>query len=243
MLSYPCFNILGQNSKHIRMKIGIIGGTGGMGEGFALRWCVNHDIILGSRDKQRAQSVAENHMNAIKNTPVSKKITGGISGDDNLSVAKNSEILILSIPYENIQSTCKDIETVINSDCIVVSPIVPMGKNQDGFYYIPFVEENKSAGALVGENLPNCNKVVSAFHTISEVKLKNIESSLNADTFICTDNKESLQTLNSLISEIDGLRSVYLGPLSLSYQAEVMTPMILNASKQNKLKHPGIKLV
>ena len=168
---------------------------------------------------------------------------GSITGNDNLSVAKDSEILILSIPYENIQSTCKDIENIISDDCIVVSPIVPMSRNQDGFYYIPFVEGKKSAGTLVAENLPNCNKIISAFHTISEVKLKNIESSLNVDTFICTDNKDSLQILNGLISEIEGLRSIYLGPLSLSYQAEVMTPMILNSSKQNKLKHPGIKLV
>ncbi|MGI0075527.1 MAG: NADPH-dependent F420 reductase, partial [Nitrosotalea sp.] len=27
------------------MKIGIIGGTGGMGKGFALRWCENHDVV------------------------------------------------------------------------------------------------------------------------------------------------------------------------------------------------------
>ncbi len=225
------------------MKIGIIGGTGGMGEGFALRWCINHDVILGSRDKQRAQSVAENHMQTIKNTSFSEKLNGSIRGDDNLSVAKDSEILILSIPYENIQSTCKDIENIISDDCIVVSPIVPMSRNEDGFYYIPFVDGKKSAGTLVAENLPHCNKIISAFHTISEVKLKNIESSLNADTFICTNNKDSLHILNSLISEIEGLRSIYLGPLSLSYQAEVLTPMILNSSKQNKLKHPGIKLV
>ncbi|VFJ14549.1 NADPH-dependent F420 reductase [Candidatus Nitrosocosmicus franklandus] len=225
------------------MKIGIIGGTGGMGEGFALRWCVNHDILLGSRDRQKAQLVAENHINNINNNSFSKKITGSIKGDDNLSVAKESDILILSIPYENIESTCKDIGNIIKDSCIVVSPIVPMSRNQDGFYYIPFVDGKKSAGVLVAENLPNCNKVISAFHTISEVKLKNIKDSLNADTFICTDNKESLQILNNLIAEIEGLRSVYLGPLSLSYQAEVMTPMILNASKQNKLKHPGIKLV
>jgi predicted dinucleotide-binding enzyme len=66
---------------------------------------------------------------------------------------------------------------------------------------------------------------------------------MNIDTFVCTDNRESLSTVNGLIGEIEGLRSIYLGPLSLSYQAEVITPMILNASKQNKLKHPGIKLV
>ena len=28
------------------MKVGIIGGTGGMGKGFALRLVVNHDVII-----------------------------------------------------------------------------------------------------------------------------------------------------------------------------------------------------
>ena len=118
-----------------------------------------------------------------------------------------------------------------------------MGKNEKGFYYIPLEEGKKSAAMVVAENLPNCSNIVSAFHTISEVKLKNIKNPLDADTFICTDNKEALSTVTNLIKEINGLRPIYLGPLSLSYQAEVMTPMILNASKQNKLKHPGIKLV
>ncbi|WP_458720482.1 NADPH-dependent F420 reductase [Candidatus Nitrosocosmicus sp. R] len=225
------------------MKVGIIGGTGGMGEGFALRWCANHEIILGSRDKQKAQTISENHMKNIKNSKHVDKIKGTIRGSDNLSVAKESDILILSIPYENIQSTCMEIANIIDDNCIVVSPIVPMGRNQDGFYYIPFQEGKKSAGTLVAENLPKCNKIVSAFHTISEIKLKDIEATLDADTFICTDNKESLAKVSDLVSEINGLRSIYLGPLSLSYQAEVMTPMLLNASKQNKIKHPGIKLV
>lgn len=225
------------------MKIGIIGGTGGMGEGFALRWSFNHEVILGSREKQKAQEVAKNHMDFLKNSPHYGKVNGNISGNDNLSVANDSDILILSIPYENIQNICKDIENRISNDCIIVSPIVPMSRNQSGFYYIPFLEGKKSAAIMVAENLPKSDKIVSAFHTISEVKLKNIENSLNADTFICTDNKEALSKINNLIVEIEGLRPIYLGSLEQSYQAEVMTPMILNASKQNKLKHPGIKLV
>ncbi|CAN5768691.1 NADPH-dependent F420 reductase [soil metagenome] len=225
------------------MKIGIIGGTGGMGEGFALRWCANHEIILGSRDKQKAQTVSENHIKNIKNSKHAEKVKGTIRGNDNPSVAKESDILILAIPYENIQTTCTEIANLIDDNCIIVSPIVPMNRNQDGFYYIPFQEGKKSAGMMVAENLPKCNKIVSAFHTISEIKLKDVESALNADTFVCTNNKESLAKISDLVSEIDGLRSIYLGPLSLSYQAEVMTPMILNASKQNKIKHPGIKLV
>ncbi|MDQ4073905.1 MAG: NADPH-dependent F420 reductase [Thermoproteota archaeon] len=224
------------------MKIGIIGGTGGMGEGFALRWCLNNDVLIGSRDKQKAEKVAEDYYNKMKDT-IPEKLKGTISGNDNNSISKDSDVLILSIPYDKIESTCKEISGSVDDNCIVVSPIVPMGKNDKGFYYIPLEEHKKSAATLVAENIPNNNKIVSAFHTISEVKLKEVKNPLNADTFVCTDNKESLLTINNLINEIEGLRSVFLGPLSLSYQAEIMTPMILNASKQNKLKHPSIKLV
>ena len=224
------------------MKIGIIGGTGGMGEGFALRWGFNHDVLIGSRDKQKAEKAAEDALSNIKSI-YADKVKGTISGNDNISIARDSEVLILSIPYDNIYGTCKDISNAISENCIVISPIVPMGRNDNGFYYIPAEEGKKSAGVLVAENLPGCNKVISAFHTISEIKLRDLKNPMNIDTFVCTDNKESLSTVNGLIGEIEGLRSIYLGSLSLSYQAEVITPMILNASKQNKLKHPGIKLV
>ncbi len=155
----------------MNMKIGIIGGTGGMGEGFALRWCFNHEVVLGSRDKQKAQKVAANYLDNIQSR-FPDKIKGTIYGDSNLEISKNCDVLILSIPYENIENTCKEISDIISDSCTVVSPIVPMGRNDNGFYYIPIEEGKKSAAALVAENLPNCNRIVSAFHTISEVKLK-----------------------------------------------------------------------
>ena len=43
------------------MKIGIVGGTGGMGQGFAIRWCPNHDVLVGSRDAARAADAAEKY--------------------------------------------------------------------------------------------------------------------------------------------------------------------------------------
>ena len=66
---------------------------------------------------------------------------------------------------------------------------------------------------------------------------------LDADTFISATIKHAITKLTSLIQEIAGLRPVFLGPLSLAYQAEILTPMCLNAPKRNKLKNPGVKLV
>ena len=84
------------------MNIGIIGGTGGMGKGFAFRWCKNHDIIIGSRDAERAASTATEYTSQANEAY--DKINGTITGKDNLSVARESQILVLSIPYDNIDS-------------------------------------------------------------------------------------------------------------------------------------------
>lgn len=224
------------------MKIGIAGGTGGMGEGFALRWCQKHDVIVGSRDAQKAREAAENYMRAANQTY--SNITGSISGNDNISFAKDIDVLILSIPYEFIDDTCGKLTGKLRDDCIVVSPIVPMARTEAGFVYIPLEEEDKEQAAeMVADKLPPRSRVVSAFHTISESKLKNLQQSLDADTFICGDDQNVIAKLTGLINEIAGLRPVYLGPLALTYQAEILTPMCLNAAKRNKMKNPGVKLV
>ena len=230
------------------MKIGIVGGTGGMGEGFALRWCVNHQIVIGSRDKNKASEVANNYTKIAQEFYKDKKIggdgeAGNISGDNNFDLVKDLDILILSIPYESINDTCSKLSQDISDSCIVVSPIVPMKWTEKGFRYIPFEEGKKTAAELVADNFKSRSRIVSAFHTISEVKLKKLELTLDADTYICGDDTSVVEKIKGLVSEIPGLRPIYLGELSMTYQAEVLTPMLLNGAKKNKLKNPGLKLV
>lgn len=212
-----------------------------MGEGFALRWCKKHDVVVGSRDAQKAREAAENYTKSAKEA--FGTISGSITGDDNIALGKDVDILILSIPYEFIDDTCGKLAGKIRDDCIVVSPIVPMTRTDAGFVYIPLEQGKKQAAEMVADKLQPRSRVVSAFHTISEVKLKNVSQSLDADTFICGDDQAAISKLTELVLEISGLRPVYLGPLALTYQAEILTPMLLNAAKRNKLKNPGIKLI
>jgi NADPH-dependent F420 reductase len=223
------------------MKIGIVGGTGGMGKGFALRWCINHDILIGSRDATRAISTAEEYTELANE--VYGKINGSIKGNDNISIAKESDVLILSIPYENIDSICSQILAQIKDSCVVVSPIVPMIKTELGFEFIPLKENKPFSYQLVSKYMKNRTKLVSAFHVISEKKLVDPNLSLDYDIFVCGDDTNSVKIVNDLINEIKGLRPIYLGPGALSYFAEMATPLLLNAMIKNKLKNPGIKIV
>ena len=223
------------------MKVGIIGGTGGMGKGFALRWSKNNDVIVGSRDATRAASSAEEYTKLAKES--FGQINGTISGNDNLSVAKESDVLVLSIPYENIDSLCSEILPEIKENCVVVSPIVPMVKTDVGFEFIPIKENKPYSYQLVSKYLKDKSRLVSAFHVISEKKLVNPTLELDYDIFVCGDSKESVEVVNGLINEIQGLRPIYLGPGELSYMAEIATPLLLNAMIRNKIKNPGIKII
>ena len=223
------------------MNVGIIGGTGGMGKGFALRWSQNHNIVVGSRDAARASVAAEEYTNLAKEA--FGQINGTITGNDNVSVAKDSDVLILSIPYENIDSVCSEILPNVKDTCIVVSPIVPMTKTDIGFEFIPIKENKPFSYQLVSKYIKDKSKLVSAFHVISEKKLVNPTFTLDYDIFVCGDDKEAVKIVNDLINEIKGLRPIYLGPGELSYLAEISTPLLLNAMIRNKIKNPGIKII
>jgi 8-hydroxy-5-deazaflavin:NADPH oxidoreductase len=241
-MRFPISNKDNNNIARLNLlKIGIIGGTGGMGKGFAIRWCINHCILVGSRDAERASKSAEEYTNTAKEAY--GKISGSISGNDNVSIAKESDVLILSIPYENIDSTCSQILPLIKDSCVVISPIVPMTKTELGFEFIPIKENKPFSYQLVVKYMKDKSKLVSAFHVISEKKLVNPTLTLDYDIFVCGDDQNSVNVVNGLINEIKGLRPIYLGPGSLSYFAEVATPLLLNAMIKNKLKNPGIKII
>jgi len=223
------------------MKIGIIGGTGGMGKGFAIRWCANHDILIGSRDATRAEDAAKEY--TVLATKEYNTTKGNIRGSDNVSVAKESDVLVLSIPYENIDSICSQLLPNVKDSCIVISPIVPLTKTDAGFELISFKEKKPSAFELVQKYMKDKSKLVSAFHTISEKKLIDPKLVLDSDIFVCGDDENAVNIVNGLIKEIKNLRPILLGPGSLSYLAETATPILINAMIKNKMKNPGIKII
>ena len=223
------------------MKIGIIGGTGGMGKGFALRWCNKHEILIGSRDSSRAATSADEYAKIAKEIFNNENVS--ISGNDNLSIVKESDVLILSIPYDNIDAICSELLPNVKDNCVVISPIVPMTKTDVGFECVAIKENKPFSHQTVEKHMKDQTKLVSAFHVISEKKLVNPTLVLDYDIFVCGDSKESVEVVNGLINEIEGLRPIYLGPGTLSYLVEMSTPLLLNAMIRNKMKNPGIKII
>src|ERR1700742_71656 len=82
------------------MRIGIGGGTGRQGSGLAVRWAhAGHTVVLGSRDAAKAKArAAELAGDGAK-----------IEGSDNVSAARDAEVVVLTVPYESHAETLRGI--------------------------------------------------------------------------------------------------------------------------------------
>lgn len=212
------------------MKIAVLGGTGNLGKGLAIRFALlGHEVLVGSRKEEKAMSKAEEY----------RKVAGDvkITGMRNEEAAKACEIAFLTIPWEQAIETARALRHVLVNK-VVVSPLVPVARTQKGFIYA----SEKSAAEMVAEVLES-DKVVSALHTIPAARFAEISERFDWDVPVCGDDEKSKQLVIELISEINGLRPLDAGPLINSRLVEAITPLILNIMRNNKIGEVGIKFV
>jgi hypothetical protein len=215
------------------MKIALVGGTGDIGTGFAVRFMQNHEIIIGSRSANKAQESA-----AAITELVGPKVK--VWGTDNASAVAAAEVVVLCVPYEHLNSATSDIQASYNSQ-LVISPVVPMSYNGKFFQFTPPLEG--SAAMKAKSLLPEGMRIVSAFHTICAAALQDRDRVLKADVLICGDDAEAVDIVVGLTGEIKSLRPLKVGPLAASSLVESLTPMLLNVARKNKIKEAGITIV
>lgn len=216
------------------MKITLVGGTGDIGTGFAMRWAIaGHDVIIGSRKAEKALESAKSVLDLLDGT-------GKVQGMDNASAIKAGDVIVLAVPYEHLNSVTLDLKDAYTTQ-IVVSPVVPMEYSSKFFRFVPPAEG--SAAVQARGFLPGSVKLASAFHTICAAALQDKNRALKGDTLICGDDAEAKEIVKALARDIKDLRPLDAGPLSASSMVESLTPMLLNIARRNKMKDVGIKVV
>lgn len=218
------------------MKIAILGGTGSIGEGFALRWAAKHDIMVCSREIDRAVRAAEEYKGTLSNKGL---LCCGMTGCENETAIGDADVVLLSVPYQGVVPMLKNLVPCFKEQ-IVISLVVPMKKNK-WFEYTP--PEQGSAALEMRDILPKGVKVVSAFHNVSANKLAQPELSLDYDVVVCGDDEDAKKTVMELTKEIKNLRALDGGELAHSYMGESLTPFLINLAIRNGLFDLGVKFV
>ncbi|MGB9659958.1 MAG: NADPH-dependent F420 reductase [Nitrososphaerales archaeon] len=234
----------------ITMKIAILGGTGDLGKGLALRWAKFHDIIIGSRDENRAKAFAEDYRKVAKKR-YGDEMEGSIVGYDNFQAMKDSEVIVLSIPHEGLIDFIRSLRPFITSDKIIISPVVPLNKDEKCYKYVPFaINDPQSPSSIIQASAAEVisfefgsKRIVSTFHTMPAKKLCNLNLDLDCDALMASDDVKAVKLVSDLISQIPNLRPIYAGPLEVSRLLEALTPILMNLICYNNIKEPSIKIV
>ena len=213
------------------MKIALVGGTGDIGTGFAVRWGQKHEIIIGSRNEDKARESA---------AAIMQMEAANVRGMDNAGAVAEADVVVLCVPFEHLTSVTGDLRDFYQSQ-IVISPVVPMIYNGKFFQFNPPAEG--SAAMLARSLLPEGVRVVSAFHTICAAALQDRERVMKGDAFICSDEAEAIDITAELAGEIKSLRPLKAGPLAASPMVESLTPFLLNVARKNKIKNAGIAVI
>jgi NADPH-dependent F420 reductase len=227
------------------MKIGLIGGTGPMGTGLAIRWAKTHAVYIGSRSREKGLKQAK-VLNDTARHVYDVDMLGSIDGGLNTVAVKNSRVIVITLPPYATFSSLLKLQRYFTTKQIVISTIVPMVKRKGLFYYTSLQKNTPpkvtSAAEVISE-VVHPLPVITAFQTVPAACLNNIDSIPNLDVFIAGDDEPALDTVAKLIQDIPNLKPLKVGPLTNSIWVEALTPLLLNASILNGLKNPSFQVI
>jgi len=217
-----------------------------MGRGLALRWALIHEIWLGSRKIEKAETVSREYESVARGF-YGNRMKGSIKGAMNSDIPPLVDVVVLTLPPQHAIETVKQIKDKLSSRHVIISTIVPMTKQGKLFTYSPVIvagkaTSEKSAAELVADEVADA-LVVSAFQTVPAAYLADLDSVLNVDVLLSGNDERALQTVTKIAQEIPNLRALRVGPLPNSKFVESITPLLLNAAILNKLKEPSIRIV
>jgi NADPH-dependent F420 reductase len=218
-----------------KQTVAIIGGTGALGFGLAVRWAMaGVPIVIGSRDAGRATDVAER---------VVERAGGGeVTGLENEEAAARAGTVLLSVPFRVQAENLNNLRYALQPQAILIDATVPLAAAVGGRATRTLGVWQGSAAQQAAEMAPRGVTVVSAFHSVSAAALTETERVLDEDVLIAGDDRKTKDEVAGLVRRIPGLRPVDCGDLEMARILEQQTALLISVNARHKIKHSGIRL-
>ncbi|MGO9590219.1 MAG: NADPH-dependent F420 reductase [Candidatus Acidiferrales bacterium] len=223
-------------------KIAIIGGTGDLGFGLALRWALaGVQVIIGSRDENKAKGGARRIEESLKAHAPDESGRISISGMENAQAAAQAAVSVLAVPISAQAEILKSIRGSL-TDAVLVDATVPLAAAVGGKPTRTLQLWQGSAAEQARELVPATTRVLAAFHNVSAGALQDLSLTPECDVFVCGDNQEAKQILFPLVKLIPGLRPIDAGPLEMSRIVEGITALLISVNRRHRVHHSGIRI-
>ena len=210
--------------------IAILGGTGDLGTGLAIRWSRGgHRIVIGSRRLEKAQAAVDNLAKISPQTPAVPM--------ENADAARAGDIVVLTVPAEHQVSTLDSVKDGLGGKILidVTAPLVPP---RVGTVQLP---AEGSAGKRAQDFLGDDVMVVSAFQNIAAHLLQE-DVQIECDVLVAGNKRAARDKVIELIGEA-GLTGWHAGPIENAAAAEALTSILIQINRRHDISHSGIKIV
>ncbi|MBT3534825.1 MAG: NADPH-dependent F420 reductase [Rhodospirillaceae bacterium] len=213
-----------------KYSIAVIGGTGALGFGLALRWAkAGHEIVIGSRAQESADRGAE------RLAALAPEAT--VSGLENSAAAQAAEIVVLTVPFSNQAPMLEAIKPGCQGK-IMVDVTVPLQPPKVRTVHLP---EHGSAGKGAQVFLGDGVRVVSAFQNVAADHLTDLEHEIDCDILVCGNDPEARQIVVGL-AEDASMRAWHAGRIENSVVSEALTSALIFMNNRYKIAGAGIRI-
>ncbi len=210
--------------------IAILGGTGDLGTGLAIRWSkAGYKIVIGSRTLEKAQVAVEALQKIRPDTPAEPM--------ENLDAAAAGDIVVLTVPAEHQISTLDYVKANLTGK-ILIDVTVPLVPPKVGTVQLP---EEGSAGKRAQNFLGDDVMVVTAYQNIAAHLLQQ-DVIIECDVLVCGNKKVARQKVIDLTKDA-GMNGWHAGPVANSAAAEALTSVLIQINRSGIVSHSGIKII
>lgn len=216
-----------------KKTIAILGGTGALGGGLALRWSkAGHEILIGSRDQAKAVEAVESLRGEAQKQGAAEP---NLRALDNRSAAAQADIVVLTVPFSHQLATLEAVKPELVGK-ILIDVTVPLMPPKVSVVQMP---PEGSAAVRTQQFLGSDVSVISAFQNVAASRLLE-GGEIDCDVLVTGDDKEHRELVIGLVADA-GMRGFSAGPLANAIAAEALTSVLIGINRQFKC-HAGIRI-
>ena len=200
------------------MRVAIVGGTGAFGRALAkrLRESGKDEVLVGSRDAERAQATAAEL---------------GVTGGTNADMVAGADLVVLAVKSDATLATASEL-----ADAIGTTPLLCVASD------LRFTPEGVLPGRHQGSLAEEVARIVRGpvASGLQSFAAANLVEGDPGDALVCGGDDRAKELSLELAGRVAD-RAIDVGPLENSRALEGMTAVILNVNRRYKA-HAGIRL-
>jgi NADPH-dependent F420 reductase len=204
------------------VRIAILGGTGSFGGALALRLAAlgEHEIVVGSRDRDRARAAGE-------------RLGGGIVGASNEDAVEGADLAVLAVAADAALATARELAAPLG-----VTPVLSVASRLD---FTPAGVRPDPDPRSLAERTQDAlaGPVVAGLHSIAAGNLELAPP--EEDALVCGDDAGAKELVLALATGLVAGRALDAGPLASARTLEGLTAVIVNLNRRYRA-HAGLTI-